>query len=227
MKLITTLLFTFFVSTVYSQPQCACASDTTLSERVSCKPIVFKNKAKLYWQFNCDSSWLTFEGKNKIKRILYSTTDVASTERDGDSYAAEYKTTFLVQHNWISGCCDTPSFILYSKETGKIKSQPGSLIFYSDNPRYPIIVGFHNEDYDSLSLFNVDDGKRFWVPLPKGRIKSTIAILRREEHEFPEFLFEPTQHRSMLMLKYRFKRRKDRNVTHFATIKLDLKRYCK
>jgi hypothetical protein len=38
---------------------------------ISCQPTVFKNKAKIYWEYNCNASWITFQ-KGKIRRKIYS-----------------------------------------------------------------------------------------------------------------------------------------------------------
>lgn len=49
---------------------CKCKSNPILNEIITCKKTIFKNGAKIYRQFNCDSSWVVFESKYKKKKIL-------------------------------------------------------------------------------------------------------------------------------------------------------------
>lgn len=37
---------------------CDCTKDTLLAQIISCEPISLDNGAKLYWNYNCDSSWI-------------------------------------------------------------------------------------------------------------------------------------------------------------------------
>ena len=48
---------------------CNCEENPELSDYISCKETVFSNGAKIYRQFNCDSSWLVFENK-KVKKTI-------------------------------------------------------------------------------------------------------------------------------------------------------------
>ncbi|MGF2414540.1 MAG: hypothetical protein ACQUYJ_19550, partial [Ferruginibacter sp.] len=113
MKVSITIGMLFFATVLYGQ-QCQCETDTQLKEIISCETIHFNNHSKLYRQFNCDSSWLTFESSVGIKRTLYSLEAALMnyTERLGYQYATEYKWSFLIQNNLISGCCTPPELSL-------------------------------------------------------------------------------------------------------------------
>lgn len=206
------LIFLFLFTKAYSQ--CKCDSDSDMEDRISCEVTHFSNHTKLYWQYNCDSSWLVFEKRNGKKEILMSFEKemMDFTERLGYNYAAEYKFTFLVQHNVISGCCDPPEFILFDKETGIYKKNLGPLIFYSEDPKLPYVVYFKGRNYDtpgekadynSLIILNIDSNKVYRKSLPKDRISKTLEF---SGDSSPELLFEePSLQGNILTLLYRYK----------------------
>jgi hypothetical protein len=211
MRHLQILVFFFIVSKAYNQ--CKCASDSDMENRISCEVTHFRNHTKLYWQYNCDSSWLVFQKRNGQKEILMSFEKemMDFTERLGYNYVAEYKFTFLVQHNVISGCCAPPEFILFDKQTGVCQRNLGPLVFYSEDPKYPYVVFFNgnqyanNEksDYNSLIILNIDSNKVYRKSLPKNRISKTLEFSRDSS---AELLFdEPSLKGNILTLPYRYK----------------------
>jgi hypothetical protein len=53
------------------QKQCGCKTDTLINQfTTECKTRLLGNGSKLYWQFNCDSIWLTLQNKNGKKIII-------------------------------------------------------------------------------------------------------------------------------------------------------------
>lgn len=187
--------------------QCNCVKDTLLGESVDCSPTIFDNKARIYWSFNCDSSWLTFENGER-KRILFSMELVSYTGRLGFSYSHEYKKYFLIKNNVISGCCSPPEYFLFDKGTGMQKKSLGRVLYVSDDKAIPIIIKITNsgydikkkEDYASFTVLNINTGKQFKIPLSHNDI--TVALKNLQEL-YPELLFdEPAHTGHILTLKY-------------------------
>ncbi|RYF89705.1 MAG: hypothetical protein EOO00_09705 [Chitinophagaceae bacterium] len=87
MKLLLLFLVSLSLGT-RAQP-CSCEQDSFLSELISCTPIVFDNHAQLFWNYSCDSSWLTFEDTAGKRNVIYAMELVEYTGRLGYSYAAE------------------------------------------------------------------------------------------------------------------------------------------
>jgi len=202
-----------------------------LNEIINCDTIKFDNRAKLYWNFNCDSSWLTFESPKHLKDIIFSMQLVAYTGRLGFSYVQEYKHKFLIQNNVISGCCDPPEFYLFDKTSGQIKDSLGHIIYYSDKKRLPFIIGLTESNYDtilkdnysSLTIYNVDDQKKFFITLTKGEINKALEATGEM---FPEYLFdEPILKGTTIYLTYLLDKPKSEKVRHTKTIIIDLKKY--
>lgn len=229
MKLLFTILVLIAGPFAWAQ-SCNCVEDSTLREFISCKPVLFDNHAKLYWSFNCDSSWLIFESAQKKKNILFSI-EPYLTERLGHIYRQEYKSVFLVQHNVISGCCDPPLFYLYDKNNGQFKLDLGPVLFISEDKKLPFIVGLSDwcyangnidltyKEYNFITVYNADKNKRYCIKLPKGRIDK---IMKETEVTFPEQIFDtPELKGTVLTLSYWT----DKPKTVTKKIIIDLNKY--
>jgi hypothetical protein len=202
--------------------QCNCDTDSTLSEMVTCFKVKFSNHAKIYRQFNCDSSWLTFENNKGIKTTLYSLESglIEATEKLGYQYAAEYKATFLIQNNLISGCCTPPEYLLFSKSTGTEIKNLGRLIFYSDQAQYPLVVSVGDTTFSTLKFYDVNSKKIFSIALSANKIKTT---LKSSAQIYAEYLFESPEIRKSVFyvtLNYRKPGNKEDWFTYKVTVDL-------
>ncbi len=229
MKTIITFLSIIISSNLWGQ-NCDCKKDTLLKNLISCDPIIFDNNANLSWSFNCDSSWLTFQDVLGKKTVIFSLGDglVHLTERLGYIFAFEYDKTFLIQNNVISGCCSPPTFFLYDKSTGSLKKKLGRIIFYNTDRTKPFIISVTNSTYDatnsgeyqSLSVYNIDNDKTFFIELPKGQINKA---LERTQQMYPEYLFDkPKLNGETLTLTYYLKKPNSNSKKPTRTISFDL-----
>lgn len=120
----TLITFTFFILTfgpLYGQKkQCHCDKDTLMNNAtVSCETRMLKNKAQLYWQYNCDKIWLTLE-TSKGKKTTIDKVPVeyyGYTYRLGFHFVKEFNNSILFR----SGCAANGPCIytLIDKTTGK------------------------------------------------------------------------------------------------------------
>jgi hypothetical protein len=231
MRTIITVLGLLFGTFSFGQSKCFCEKDTMLKQIIDCRIIKFANKAKLYWSFNCDSSWLTFESSTHNKNIIFSLGDGLQdyTGRLGYSYAQEYKSKFLIQNRVISGCCAPLDFYLFDKSTGQLKKNLGKLIFYSKNEKLPFAISLKNSSYDTtlvlddnfLSVYNIDNNKTSYVKLPRGEIERAMKNTKETE---PEFLFdEPILKGTTVYLTYLLDKPESGKKRHTKTIMIDLK----
>lgn len=129
------IIILFFLSQIFHTQKCNCENHPELKRIISCKPQVFKNNAKVFWQYNCDSSWLIFQN-NHIKKKLFSLEKdlISLTNRIGYSNIEEYKHSFLVEYRVISGCCQSPEYILHNKNNGNVIKKLG-IILYKDQTK--------------------------------------------------------------------------------------------
>ncbi|OJW96251.1 MAG: hypothetical protein BGO70_00785 [Bacteroidetes bacterium 43-93] len=207
---------------------CSCEKDSSLI-LLDCTPLVFDNQAKLYWSYNCDSSWLTFKHA-EITKIIFSLGDGLQgyTGRLGFSYATEYHTTFWIRNNVISGCCEPPEYYLFNKKNGSEIKNVGRLIFYSEDKKFPFVIGITNSNYDTssvkfkgyktISIVNVDKNKIYKIPLPPKLAKETL----KADIYYPELLFsEPILKNGVVALSYSVTGKKEEKI------RIDLNKYLK
>lgn len=228
---VTTLVL--FIWTTSVGQNCQCDKDTLLSEIINCDTTKFENGATLYWSFNCDSSWLTFESLTHKKEVLFSLGEGMQnlTGRLGYIYIQEYRYRFLIQNNVISGCCSPPDFYLFDKTTGQKKESMGRIIFFSQDKKLPFIISLTNSGYDTthkanyntLSIYNIDNGKTHIFKLSKGEIEKSLA---KTEQIYPEYLFdEPILKGATIFLTYLLDKPISENTRRTKTIAIDLKKY--
>lgn len=104
MKAFLLLVFLLSVNLSYEQQkQYSCKTDTLINQfTVDCKTIFLNNGSKLFWQFNCDSIWLTLQNQHG-KKIIIDTVPIEYypyANRLGYHLMKEYQNTLLFR----SGC---------------------------------------------------------------------------------------------------------------------------
>lgn len=219
------ILLSFYFSVATHGQTCSCKETPNLKDIISCDKIIFSNKAKLYRQFNCDSSWLTFESKSGKKVILYSLEQplIELTDRLGYQYVKENKQSFLLMNRLISGCCTSPEYLLFNKDNGKLLNNLGSLIYYSENTKDNFVLFFSDSTLNSVTLLNLDTGKQYKIYLPKNRFRAT---LERTGDNYAELLFDEGELKnSVFTIGYRYQKTEKAETWYNDRIKIDLKKY--
>lgn len=220
MKIVVIVIFIFFSQFSFAQ-NCSCKEKPRLNEIISCDKTIFKNGAKIYYQFNCNSSWLVFESKAKEKKKLFSLDKdlIELTGRLGYASWAEYKNTFIIENRLVSGCCDPSEFLLFDKNNGKKIANLGREIYHSNIKKYPYFVTIDSKESNFLNFFNFSTNKLFKINLPKGRIEKTLKITTEI---FFETLFEEGEIKNGIFeIEYRYKNQ-DNGKWLIGEIKVDL-----
>lgn len=233
MKTTLLIIILFFGATNSWGQNCNCDSDTLLKDLIFCKPINFDNKAKLFWSYNCDSSWLTFENDKKQQKSIFSLDKelIELTNRLGYVSFEEFKTTFLVTNKVISGCCDPNDYYLYDKYSGDLVKYLGRAIFVGDDQYSPFILSVTNSgykdnpqiDYNSLTIYNINTRKEFKIPLTKNDIK---LGMKNNRFMFPEDVFEIENiENDILTIKYHTDKYIRGMPLKYKTITIDFNKY--
>lgn len=194
------LILSFSLTVSSAGAQCFCEKDSTLADFVICDTTEFDNKARIFWNFDCDSAWLSFQSpKGDIEEIFTLSDGMQNlATRLGYSYVAEFNKHFLIQNNVISGCCSPPDYRLFDKSTGVELRNLGRIIYYSDDRSSPFIISFtgsnYEEDlvvgyYDSLTIYNTLTEKEYKIAIPGGSLNNT---LKKSGLNYPEQLIEET-----------------------------------
>jgi len=231
--LLFSVLFTLCVD--LSGQNCYCNSDSTINEVNKCDTLFFENNAKLLWNFNCDSSWLTFQSPQGNAVIIFSLGEGLQhlKSRIGFVDFIEYSNSFLVQNNVISGCCSPPNYFLFNKETGQITDTLDSVLYISENKQIPIAVSIGSSDsranesttYNSLWIYNLNTLEKNVLLIPENEIS---VALKRTKQMYPEYLFtEPVLENNMLTLSYHKREPRNDKQATLKQIKIDLKKFIK
>lgn len=226
-------LFTFCID--LSGQNCYCSSDSTLNEINKCDTISFENNAKLLWNFNCDSSWLTFQSPQGNTVIIFSLSEGLQYLRGRIGFVdfKEYSNSFLVQNNVISGCCSPPNYFLFNKATGQIIDTLDGVLYISENKQIPIAVSIGSSDfranesttYNSLWIYNLNKLEKNVLLIPENEIP---VALERTKQMYPEYLFtEPILENNMLTLSYHTRKPRNNKQATLKQIKIDLKKFIK
>ncbi|WP_345203533.1 hypothetical protein [Chryseobacterium ginsengisoli] len=201
MRRLLIIIFSCFLHLIYSQ-NCGCSKKPELKNLISCRPTIFKNKAKIFWEYNCNSSWITFQ-KGKYQHKIYSL-DKATMEfstRLGYINWTEYKNSFLIENSMASGCCDPHEYILYSKETGVKIANLGTAIFKNDSDKDPYVLTMSGND--EVLFTNLNDNKSCRIKIPQKKIENT---LKNSDKFYAEELFENFQlKKGILSMQLKYK----------------------
>lgn len=220
--------------TIIYPENCRCDSFPNLNEYISCEPIYFNNKSKLVRNFNCDSSWLTFENAQGNRVQLYSLNKelVGLTHKLGYIGFTEYKTAFLVENRTASGCCQPNDYYLHDKSTGKLIKYLGRAVYVSEEKNLPFLISLTNSNYDndasgsdynSLTIYNLDTKKEFKVSVPIGDIKKGMD---NNMAMYPEDLIETeVAGRGIVLIKYYTHKYEEDKPVKYKMVKIDLNKY--
>jgi hypothetical protein len=201
----------------FGQSICSCEKDLFAKEAVSCDTITLTNKALLYYQFNCDTIWLTFENTNKNKTVLFSmgTELVGYNYRLGFQLTKEFKNSLLFRYGCpANGPCE---YVLVSKSTGQQEKKFHELVYTSQDQPTNIIIYFTDGSLNSLTIYHIDTKKKYNIKIPGNRFKYAL---------FPEQQFEnPELKKNVLILLYRYPVGDKNEDWKTDRIIIDLKKY--
>lgn len=117
------------IQTFGQKAQCFCDKNKYMNgATTSCDTIMFSNNSYLYWQYNCDSIWLTLEN-NKNQKYIIDNVDVdlyPYTYRIGFQLIKEYQNSLLFRHGCpANGPC---MYSLIDKYSGNALKEFNQLI---------------------------------------------------------------------------------------------------
>ncbi|PIF47502.1 hypothetical protein CLU96_4560 [Chryseobacterium sp. 52] len=217
--LITVVLF-FSIHLAFSQ-KCSCSKNPELKNVISCEATQFENGAKIYWDYDCNSSWITFQnGKIRKKIFTLEKEFIEFTGRLGYRSWTEYKNSFLVENSVVSGCCQPGEYILYNKNNGEKIIELGTIISINHDGNNPYTITLKTDN--KLLYTDLNNNKSYAIKIPKNKIEST---LKNTNVLYPENLFENIEIKNgLLSIHLRYKESKQSNWK-VEVIKLDIKKH--
>ena len=121
----------------------------------------FTNGSFLFYQWNCDSTWLTFENEERIVLKSCNYCDPILCSRLGLNYVQEYPKYLLFVHNWISGCCTPPDIVFIDKQTGREKGRITHDLFVWGDSEENYTLYFSDTTFRELIYLNHKSGIKF------------------------------------------------------------------
>ena len=212
MRIFLILILFFSIKLSYAQKkECGCQKDSLINKNTTdCKTTYLKNGAKLYWQFNCKTIWLTLENKSG-KRIKIHDVPIEYypyTYRLGYSLCKEYKKLMLFRYGCpANGPC---MFALINKNSGKkIKELPELIYNHTTDIFYDFIIYFSSPN--SLILYFAETGRGYKIPINRKYFNALIP-----EYQFDDIVLK----NNIVTLTYN-----SNKLDTIGKIVIDLKKY--
>ncbi|MDI1233281.1 MAG: hypothetical protein PSX81_03245 [bacterium] len=225
MKYIIFTLFYWLICPVKSQ-SCNCLKDSTLAYSMpSCDTIQFKNGSLIYWQFDCDFAWLTFETVQGTKEVIdnFDSNLGELIDKLGLEFEAEYKAGFLMERPTCSGS-DCPMIYQWmNANTGKTEKYFENVIEVYKDSIHHFMINFKDEEWNSILVFDMDNCDTFEIVLP---IKSISMTLNSEDDFYLHAwdLFAPAAVvNQQLCLTYQYNERFSTGLKQKNSVFLNLK----
>lgn len=221
---IVILLFFYSFQNANAQ-NCFCPKDSFLNELISCDTVLLKGKSKVYYQFNCDSSWLTFENSKGEKSVLFYLDSelIDLTYKLGWHVWKDYDETVLFVARETSGLPTTLYYSLYNKNTQNIRTF-SHVVYDCYDSLCDFILYFPDSTYNYLNLYMFNSSKEYKIDLPKNLLYESF------QQYFGLFMYienlfeEPTINGNVYTFPYTYFD-KENSIEKKGEISIDLKKY--
>jgi hypothetical protein len=202
--MVTYLLF-FNVFQNANAQNCFCQKDSFLNNLISCDTIKLKGNSSVYYQFNCDASWLTYENSKGRKTVLYFLDSelIDLTYKLGWQVWKDFDESVLFVARETSGLPTTLYYTLFNKTTEELISFR-NVVYACPDSLCEFILYFPDSTYNFLSLFMINNSKEYKIELPKNLIEESFQQYFGL-FMFVENLFEPPSIKdNVYIFKYTF-----------------------
>lgn len=189
----------------YQLENCNCIENPELKDYIFCKETVFSNGAKIYRQFNCDSSWLVFENKN-LKKNIYSLEKqmIEYTHKLGYVEWYEYENSILFAERLASGTSAPYNFVVINKSNGEIIKELGRDLYRNEDKDFPIFVSIDADNPTSIKFYNFSSNKSYKFSFRNKKFQKALSFDVQRFH--PDELFEDGSIvKGIFKIKYRYK----------------------
>ncbi len=159
----------------FSEENTNCTSDLREDFFITDTTIT-KHGSMIFWQYDQDSSWLTYEEVNGKKTILNSVycTLMGYTYQLGTQLFDVYPNYVVFVHEWISGCCTPPDIIFMNiQKPIEIKRIASHSLIRLDG-RQNLCIFFTDSTLNNAQVLNLKTDMTTNIQFPKGFFQSKI-----------------------------------------------------
>lgn len=154
-----------------------CSCENASFNLVRCDTTHYTTGAKTYWQWTCDSAWLTFETKKKGKKTIQSFHGeyIPKSQNIGPRFIKELSNKLWFKQQKISGCCYPPSHFILDSKNGNILFNLPEKLFVHENTEKNLLFYFKDTTYQVLTLYNIQKNIKTHYTFPDNRISQTVT----------------------------------------------------
>ena len=201
----------------YGQPQqrCYCPTDSLMNEFTGCEHWTLSDKTELYYQFNCDSIWLTLK-RDDFRKIIFSTSPelYAYHFRLDPQLIKEFPSFILFR--WGCPANGPCNYFLTKKSDGVKTKEFDELVYLGTKDQTNVLIYISEDQENMLELYNVELQKSFDIPFEFSGFRALI----------PEYQFIETKlNGEMLELSYEFFPNRENDKFEIRRLSLDLSKY--
>ncbi|UII24226.1 hypothetical protein [Fulvivirga ligni] len=134
-----------------------------MTQNIGCGQSLLKDGSQLYYQFNCDSIWLTLE-TNDYQEIIFSGSQefYAYHYRLDPHLVKEFSSALLFRYGCLAnGPC---SYFLIAKKDGTRTREFGQLIYDGTIYKASILVYISEKMDNTLEVYDVEQQKTVQIP---------------------------------------------------------------
>lgn len=186
---------------------------------LSCDTTYITSKTILFWQWNCDSSWLTLQQKGKAQTIL----DVLEREKMpksssiGMHYIKKIGPSLWLKKQEVSGCCYPPTHSFFNLKRMKESFHIDKKLFVWENLDLNYLVHFEDTSYQTLVLYNPKENKKY---IAQNKVKDIAYTLANGNIPFVKELFErPKVTKDSIKFTYSYLNHKNQWLKEVISIK--------
>jgi hypothetical protein len=201
---------------------CFCSQDTSLSEQINCDTIELKSGSRIFYQFNCDSSWLTFQNRTGLNTVLFSldTALIGLTYKLAWHVERDYEHYVLFVARATSGLPTTLVYQLLDKQSSSVTEEFGQVVYCETSSSCDFLLYVPDSADDHLRLRLLPDGEEFRVQLPQ-----KLSELHRSVYIESQFS-EPKIRGQVYTFEYNYVDEKT-GEEKSSSVSVDMSRHCK
>ncbi len=143
--------------------------------RSFCDTTYLTNGAKLYYKWNCDSTWLTFEFIERTILKSCMNTDPIICSRTGISFIKEYPSYLLFINKYSSSSSWSLGLTFLNKQSGQEIFEISNKQFVWGNSDEDYALYFSNTKYDELIYLDCLSNKKHKYFFKENKVNNSIS----------------------------------------------------
>ena len=205
---------------------CFCEHSPQLSESVSCDTVMLQSHAKLYNQFNCDSSWQVFENaRGKRLTIFHLDSEVIDlTWKLGWHVWRDDSKKVLFVSRTSSGWPTSMVYMLIQKRSARVVKVFEQVIYACSDSTCDFILYMQDSSMNFMSLYKIDSDKEYKIRFPTNISRESLGHMNSKVLFFEQIFEEPTINGTVYTFPFYYEDQETKQEVE-GRISIDLNKY--